>query len=77
VQRHTWSEIGAALGVSRQAAHQKFAREWAETLKNELKGEVRAFKAAMRDGDARGAGEAERKRDALIAELKGAGRRWK
>ncbi|MDX6599601.1 MAG: hypothetical protein QOE87_3488 [Gaiellales bacterium] len=77
VQRHTWSEIGAALGVSRQAAHQKFAREWAETLQNELKGEVRAFKAAMRDGDARAAGEAERKRDALIAELKGAGRRWK
>jgi hypothetical protein len=26
--RHTWAEIGAALGVSRQAAHHKFAREW-------------------------------------------------
>ena len=77
VQRHTWAEIGAALGVSRQAAHQKFAREWAETLKNELKGEVRAFKVAMREGDARAAGEAERRRDALVAELKGASRRWK
>ena len=77
VQRHTWAEIGAALGVSRQAAHQKFAKEWAATLTDELKGEVRAFKTAMREGDARAAGEAGRKRDALVAELKGASRRWK
>ena len=77
VQRHTWGEIGAALGVSRQAAHQKFAKEWAKTLQDELKGELRAFKTAMRAGDARAAGEAERKRDALIAEFKGASRRWK
>jgi hypothetical protein len=77
VQRHTWGEIGAALGVTKQAAHQKFAREWAETLKGELKDEVRAFKIAMRAGDATAAGEAERKRDALIAELRGAGRKRK
>ena len=77
VQRHTWGEIGAALGVTKQAAHQKFAREWAETLKGELKHEVRAFKIAMRAGDLTAAGEAERKRDALIAELKGAGRKRK
>ena len=74
VQRHTWSKIGNALGVSKQAAHQKFAREWAETLKNELKAEVKAFKDAMRAGDATAAGTAERRRDELIAELKGAGR---
>ena len=77
VQRHTWGEIGAALGVTKQAAHQKFAREWAETLKGELKHEVRAFKIAMRAGDATAAGEAERRRDALIAELEGAGRKRK
>ncbi len=77
VQRHTWSEIGAALGVSRQAAHQRFAKEWAKTLQAEVKAEVRAFKVAMREGDARAAGQAERRRDALIAELQGASRRWK
>ena len=77
VQRHTWGEIGAALGVTKQAAHQKFAKQWAETLKKELKDEVRAFKIAMKEGDATAAGEAERKRDALIAEFKGAGRKWK
>ena len=77
VQRHTWGEIGSALGVSRQAAHQKFAKEWATTLQDELKSEVRAFKTAMRAGDARAAGEAERRRDALISELERASRRWK
>jgi hypothetical protein len=77
VQRHTWGEIGAALGVTRQAAHQKFAKPWAETLKRELKDEVRAFKVAMREGDASAAGAAERRRDALIAEFKGASRKAK
>ena len=77
VQRHTWGEIGSALGVSRQAAHQKFGKEWARTLQDELKGELRAFKTAMRAGDAYAAGVAERRRDALIAELEGASRRWK
>ena len=72
--RHTWAEIGAALGVSRQAAHHKFAREWADALKNEVKAEHRAHKAAMRSGDRAAAAKAERARDALIAEIKKGGR---
>ena len=56
--------------MTKQAAHQKFAGNRAN-LKGEPD-EVRAFKIAMRAGDATAAGDAERKRDALIAELKGA-----
>ena len=65
VQRHTWAEIGAALGVSRQAAHQKFAKEWAETLKDELKAEQRDVQdraCATGDADAAGAAEAQARR---------------
>jgi septal ring-binding cell division protein DamX len=72
--RHTWAEIGAALGVSRQAAHHKFAREWADTVKREVKAEHRAHKAALRSGDHAAAEKAKRSRDALIAEIKSAGR---
>ncbi len=72
--RHTWADIGEALGVSRQAAHHKFAKEWAQTLKSELKAEHRAQKAALRSGHRAAAAKAKRSRDALIAEVKGAGR---
>jgi hypothetical protein len=74
VSQHTWAEIGLALGVSRQAAHHKFAREWAETLKGELKAEVRAEKTARRRGDRAAAATAGESRDALIAEFKRGGR---
>jgi putative aminopeptidase FrvX len=75
--RHTWGEIGEALGVSRQAAHHKFAKEWAQALKDELKTEHRTHKAALRRGDHTAAAEAKRSRDALIAEAKAAGRAHK
>jgi hypothetical protein len=71
---HTWAEIGAALGVSRQAAHHKFAKEWAETLKREVKAEHRAHKAALRGGDQAAAARAKRSRDALVEEVKRGGR---
>jgi hypothetical protein len=77
VQHHTWAEIGDALGVSKQAAHQKFAKEWAETLKAELKVESTAFKSARRDGDGERAAEAKVRLDALIGEFKNANRRRK
>jgi hypothetical protein len=71
---HTWAEIGGALGVSRQAAHHKFAKEWADTVKREVKAEHRAHKAALRSGDHAAAETARRSRDALIEEIKSAGR---
>jgi hypothetical protein len=72
---HSWAEIGAALGVSKQAAHQRFAKEWAETLKTELKAEQRALKTALREGDRAKADAAAAKLDALIDEFKQANRR--
>lgn len=29
LETHTWREVGAALGVSKQAAFQRFGKEWA------------------------------------------------
>jgi hypothetical protein len=75
VQHHSWTEIGEALGVSKQAAHQKFAKEWADELKNELKAEAKTFKTAMKKGELREAADAKDKLDAVIGEFKGAGGR--
>jgi hypothetical protein len=36
LEDHTWREVGAALGVSKQAAFQRFGEEWALTLKARL-----------------------------------------
>jgi hypothetical protein len=72
--RHTWAEIGEALGVSRQAAHHKFAKEWARTVKGDVKAAHRAHKEALRRGDRAAATATKRSRDELIAEIKSAGR---
>jgi hypothetical protein len=70
--RHSWTEIGAALGVSKQAAHQKFADE----LKREIKTEAKTFKTAMKKLELREAADAKDKLDAAIDEFKQvAGRR--
>ena len=77
VQEHTWAEIGTALGVTRQAAHHKFAKEWAETLKAEIKAENTIYKSARRAGESERAAESKTRLDALIGELKNANRRGK
>jgi hypothetical protein len=75
VQHHSWTEIGAALGVSKQAAHQKFAKPWANELKEEIKAEAHAFKTLMKQGDLREAADAKDKLDAVIGEFKSANTR--
>jgi len=70
VQKHSWTEIGDALGVSKQAAHQKFAKPWAEELKEEVKAEAKAFKTLMKKGELREAADAKDKLDAVLGEFK-------
>ena len=36
LESHTWREVGEALGVSKQAAFQRFGREWAVLTKARL-----------------------------------------
>lgn len=74
IQTHSWSEIGDAMGVSRQAAHQKFAKDWAVQLKSELKAEERVMKAAHRSGDDGGVKASKGRIDALLADFKQASR---
>jgi hypothetical protein len=75
IQRHSWTEIGAALGVSKQAAHQRLAKAWASQLRDEINTANKAHKAAMREGAADEAAAALATRAALILEFKSANRR--
>ncbi|HEY7537864.1 MAG TPA: hypothetical protein VH721_07730 [Gaiellaceae bacterium] len=77
IQRHSWTEIGAALGVSKQAAHQRLAKAWATQLRDEIRAARDAHKAALREGTPDEAVAAIGRRDALIAEFKNANRRKK
>jgi hypothetical protein len=75
LRQHSWAEVGEALGVSKQAAHQKWAKAWAAQLKDELKTEHRAMKTALTHGTPDKAAASKAKRDAVIAEFKNAGKR--
>ncbi len=65
----SWAQIATALGVSKQAAHQRF-NAYAKDVTHEIKSEHRAMKRARRNGDADQAATARARRDDLIAELK-------
>ena len=69
----SWREIAAALGVSKQAAHQRF-RLYARGVADEMKVAQRAIKHARRDGDTDRAQDASARRVALATELRKAAR---
>jgi predicted DNA-binding protein YlxM (UPF0122 family) len=72
----SWREIATALGVSKQAAHQRF-KAYAKDVATELKTEHRAMKQARRNGDADEAAKARARRDELAANLRTAARELK
>jgi hypothetical protein len=55
-------------------AHHRFAKEWAKSIKSELKAEHRAHVEAMRAGNREAAALGKESRDALVAEMKTARR---
>lgn len=72
----SWREIATGLGVSRQAAHQRF-RTYAKGVADEMRTQDRAIKQARRDGDAGQAAQSQARRDELAAQLRAAARALK
>lgn len=72
----SWSEIAAALGVSKQAAHQRF-KAYAKGVADEMKTHQRAAKQAGRDGDTARAAQSRARRDELATQLRTAVRALK
>jgi hypothetical protein len=48
----------------------EFAKEWASTVKSQVKAEARTYKAARRSGDRAAAERAKRSLDELVADVK-------
>lgn len=72
----SWREIATALGVSKQAAHQRF-RAYAKGVADEMKVHHRAMKQARSNGDTDQAAKARARRDELAAQLRTAARALK
>ena len=75
-QTSSWREIADALGVSKQAAHQRF-KSYAKDVSAQMKAEHRAMKKAQRAGDPNAAATARARRDELVTDLKAAARELK
>ncbi len=67
---HSWAEIGAALGISKQAAHQKYVKSVAASLVEHRREEKRARKA----GDSKSMEAAKATQAAAAAQLRSAPR---
>jgi hypothetical protein len=72
----SWREIATGLGVSRQAAHQRF-KTYAKGVADEMRTQNRAIKQARRTGDAGQAAQSQARRDELAAQLRAAARALK
>jgi hypothetical protein len=72
----SWREIATGLGVSRQAAHQRF-KTYAVGVAEEMRTQNRAIKQARRNGDAGQAAQSQARRDELAAQLRAAARALK
>jgi hypothetical protein len=72
----SWSEIATALGVSKQAAHQRF-KTYAKGVTEEMKTQHRVAKQARRDGDTIQAAASRARRDELATQLRTAARALK
>jgi hypothetical protein len=65
----SWREIAEELGVSKQAAHQRF-KAFQKDMAGQIKSEHKAMKRARRRGDSTGAAQAKGRRDELVTDLK-------
>jgi hypothetical protein len=72
----SWREIATALGVSKQAAHQRF-KVYAKGVTDDLKTHHRAMQEAHRRGDSAEAARARTRRDELADQLRTAARALK
>jgi len=72
----SWREIATALGVSKQAAHQRF-KTYAKDVADEMKTHHRAMKRANHNGDTDQAAMARARRDELAVQLRTAARALK
>jgi anti-sigma28 factor (negative regulator of flagellin synthesis) len=72
----SWREIATALGVSKQAAHQRF-RAYAKGVADEMKVHQRAIKQACRNGNNDQAVKARARVEELAGELRTAARSLK
>jgi predicted DNA-binding protein YlxM (UPF0122 family) len=67
----SWREIATELGVSKQAAHQRF-KTYAKDVTEEMKTQHKELKWARRRHDADGAARARARRDELAMQLRAA-----